>query len=151
MFSSRPGILNLGLHAGSDWLLLAAMSSGFCRAILALSLFAVANAAVVEHFWEATWVWAAPDGFGRPVIGINGEWPCPNIYATKGDQIVVHLTNGLDNQTTSIHWHGINQISTNDMDGPVMATQCPLSPGRTMTYSFVVWILDVHKSEIYMS
>lgn len=114
------------------------MLGKFRSIIVALSLIAVSNAAVVEHYWEATWVEAAPDGYTRPVIGINGKWPCPNIYATKGDQIVVHLTNKLGNQTTSIHWHGINQISTNYMDGPVMTAQCPLPPGRTMTYSFLV-------------
>lgn len=109
------------------------------RALLVtLAWSAAALAAVVEHHWDTTWVWAAPDGFARPVIGINGQWPCPTITANKGDQIVVHLTNKLGNQTTGLHWHGINQVSTNDMDGAVMATQCPLAPGRNLTYSFMV-------------
>ncbi|KAG7134218.1 Multicopper oxidase PfmaD like protein [Verticillium longisporum] len=38
--------------------------------------------------------------------------------------------------TTGIHFHGINQVSTNFMDGPSMVTQCPLPPGSTMTYQF---------------
>lgn len=104
----------------------------------ALAALNFGRAAVVEHHWEATWVWASPDGYGRPVIGINGQWPCPEIVANKDDQIVVHLTNKLGNQTTGIHWHGINQVNTNPMDGAVMATQCPLPPGSSMTYAFTV-------------
>jgi iron transport multicopper oxidase len=107
--------------------------------IMALSLLAsLVSAGIVEQYWDVTWVWAAPDGYGRPVIGINGQWPCPDIYANKGDQIVVYLTNKLGNQTTGIHWHGINQISTTYMDGPTMTTQCPLPPNMTMRYAFTV-------------
>ena len=114
------------------------MGIGAFAVPLAVSLMAMANAGVVEYQWDVTWVWAAPDGYGRPVIGINGKWPCPDIFATKNDEVVVHLTNRLGNQTTGLHWHGINQISTNYMDGPTMTTQCPLPPNMTMTYAFRV-------------
>jgi iron transport multicopper oxidase len=93
---------------------------------------------VVEYKWVATWVNAAPDGYARPVIGINHAWPCPEIRAMKGDTIRVTLTNGLGNQTTGIHFHGLNQISTAYMDGPSLVTQCPLPPGETIVYEFVV-------------
>ncbi|KAI1809987.1 multicopper oxidase [Poronia punctata] len=93
--------------------------------------------ATVTYNWEATWVWASPDGHGRPVIGINGSWPCPPIMAFVGDTIVINLLNKLGNETTGVHFHGVNQVNSNFMDGAVGTIQCPLPPGKTMTYSFM--------------
>ncbi|TGJ88672.1 hypothetical protein E0Z10_g59 [Xylaria hypoxylon] len=93
-------------------------------------------AATVTYNWEVTWVWAAPDGFGRPLIGINNSWPCPIIEASIGDTVVVTLLNKLGNETTGIHFHGINQINSNGMDGAVGSSQCPLPPDYSITYSF---------------
>jgi len=101
-------------------------------------LAGVASAATVEYDWDITWVNAAPDGFQRPVIGVNNQWPCPEIRATKGDTIRVKMNNKLGNQTTSLHFHGINQVSTNWMDGPSLATQCPVPPGESIVYEFLV-------------
>ncbi|KAI1357958.1 Cupredoxin [Xylaria arbuscula] len=95
------------------------------------------RAATITHNWEVTWVWAAPDGFGRPLIGINNTWPCPIIEASIGDTVVVNLLNKLGNETTGMHFHGINQINSNAMDGSVGSSQCPLPPGYSMTYSFI--------------
>jgi iron transport multicopper oxidase len=103
-----------------------------------LSLATIARAAVVTYNWDVTWVWASPDGFGRPVIGINNQWPCPGIEATVGDTVVVNLNNQLGNQTTGLHFHGVNQVQSPDMDGPSGVTQCPLPPGSSLTYRFVV-------------
>ncbi|KAK0720635.1 Cupredoxin [Lasiosphaeris hirsuta] len=103
-----------------------------------LSLATAARAATVTYNFTATWVWAAPDGVGRPLVGINGQWPCPTIEANVGDTVVVHLSNELGNQTTGLHWHGINQVSTEDMDGPSGVTQCPVPPGSFIKYEFVV-------------
>lgn len=105
--------------------------------VLLATLAQVCLARVVEYKWEATWVNAAPDGYTRPVIGINNAWPCPEIRAKKGDTIKVVLKNGLGNQTTGIHFHGINQISTAWMDGPSLVTQCPVPPGSTIVYQFL--------------
>ncbi|KAL2758029.1 hypothetical protein ACRALDRAFT_1061285 [Sodiomyces alcalophilus JCM 7366] len=107
-----------------------------CSASLLLA--AVVRAATVTYDWQVDWISAAPDGFTRPVIGINGEWPCPPIEASVGDNVVVKLTNNLGNQSTSLHFHGIRQIQTNFMDGASVVTQCPLAPGDTMTYNFTV-------------
>ncbi|GAW17003.1 hypothetical protein ANO14919_064520 [Xylariales sp. No.14919] len=97
----------------------------------------VVLAATVTYNWEVTWVWASPDGFGRPLIGINGSWPCPIIEASVGDTIVVNLLNKLGNETTGIHFHGINQVNSNAMDGSVGSSQCPLPPNYSITYSFM--------------
>lgn len=37
---------------------------------------------------------------------------------------------------TSIHWHGIRQKQTMDMDGVNGITQCPIAPGDSFTYTF---------------
>jgi iron transport multicopper oxidase len=114
-----------------------AMLGAKIGSLFGLSLLALANATFVEHHWTVDWVRATVNGVQRPVIGINGKWPCPLIQANKGDRVKVVLTNNLGNQTTGLHFHGINQVSTNYMDGPSFATQCPLAPGKTMTYKFV--------------
>ncbi|KAI5923106.1 Cupredoxin [Camillea tinctor] len=105
---------------------------------LTTSFLAVGSwAATVKYDWEITWVNASPDGFVRPVIGINGKWPCPVIEANVGDTIVVNLTNRLGNETTGLHFHGIKQTNTNFMDGAVGANQCPVPPNATFTYCFL--------------
>ena len=37
-----------------------------------------------------------------------------------------------------MHWHGLFQNGTNQMDGPVGVTQCNIPPGHRMTYDFTV-------------
>lgn len=95
-------------------------------------------AATVTYDWTIDWVVAAPDGFSRPVIGINKQWPCPMIEASVGDTVVVNLNNNLGNETTGLHFHGISQYGSPEMDGPVSSTQCAIPPGASFTYQFVV-------------
>lgn len=53
----------------------------------------------------------APDGYERQVLTWNGTFPGPLIEADWGDTLVVHVTNGLENNgyiaistlSTSIH------------------------------------------------
>ena len=107
--------------------------------IVFLSLFTSAFAGFVNLKWSIDWVNANPDGRAvRPVIGINGQWPCPTIKANVGDLVTIHVTNNLGNETTSLHFHGLFQKGSNDMDGPAMVTQCPIPPGDTFTYKFLV-------------
>lgn len=37
-----------------------------------------------------------------------------------------------------MHFHGLFQNGTNDMDGPVGVTQCAIAPGSSMTYNFTI-------------
>ena len=106
-----------------------------------LFLFATLQASLaktVTYNWNIGWVTAAPDGFERPVIGINGQFPCPTIDVNQGDQVVVNVYNNLGNQSTSLHWHGMHQNGTTYMDGTTGGTQCPIPPGSSLTYSFKV-------------
>ena len=111
---------------------------------LGLSWLAQYGSAKDVHLdWNVTWVSAAPNGHQRPVIGINGEWPCPQIDVNLGDRLIVDLYNGLGNQSTGIHWHGFHQYMTGTMDGASDVTQCPLAPGSKMTYDFTVCPLSL--------
>ncbi|KAG6137921.1 hypothetical protein E4U38_000812 [Claviceps purpurea] len=107
-------------------------------AALAVSM-SLAAAATINHDFNVTWVRANPDNaFERPVIGINGQWPIPTIECNVGDRIVINLNNQLGNQSTSLHFHGLYQNGTNQMDGPSGVTQCGVPPGSSITYNFTV-------------
>ncbi|KAH8661666.1 Cupredoxin [Tricladium varicosporioides] len=108
------------------------------KPLAVLQLAALAWAGTVTYDWNIGWVKAAPDGVSRPVIGINGRWPCPPIEINVGDRVIVNIKNNLGNETTAIHWHGLFQKGSNQMDGPAMVTQCPIAPGNSFTHNFVV-------------
>ncbi|ODQ80447.1 hypothetical protein BABINDRAFT_61782 [Babjeviella inositovora NRRL Y-12698] len=96
-------------------------------------------AATHEYNFTVLWIDANPDGvFTRRVLAINGAYPAPTIHITRGDRLVLHLTNGLPSHNTSLHFHGLFQEGSNLMDGPEMVTQCPIPPGSTLTYNFTV-------------
>lgn len=93
------------------------------------------------HTWyyKTGWVEANPDGmYTRQVIGWNGTWPLPNLRVKKGDTVNLYLTNGFDDRNTSLHFHGLFQHGSSQMDGPEMVTQCPIPPGSTFLYNFTV-------------
>lgn len=107
---------------------------------LAAALLGVANAAVVTYDFNLGWVTANPDGaFDRQTIGINGQWPLPQIRGNIGNNIIVNVQNNLG-EMASIHFHGLFMNGTNYMDGPVGTTQCPIPPGASFTYNFTVII-----------
>lgn len=78
----------------------------------------------------------APDGVKRPGVVVNGQFPGPLIEANWGDWIEVKLTNNLDNEGTSFHWHGLRQKESQWMDGIPTVSECPVVPDGTFTYRF---------------
>ncbi|KXT12813.1 hypothetical protein AC579_1816 [Pseudocercospora musae] len=72
-------------------------------------------------------------GVERIALFVNGQMPGPKIEASWGNTVVVHVTNAMQNNGTSIHFHGIRQNYTNKMDS---ITQCALAPGESMTYTW---------------
>ncbi|EXB39775.1 L-ascorbate oxidase [Morus notabilis] len=93
----------------------------------------------IRHYkWEAKYEYRSPDCFKKLVITVNGRSPGPTILAQKGDTIVVELKNSLDTENVAIHWHGIRQIDTPWFDGTEGVTQCPILPGETFKYQFIV-------------
>ncbi|KXH41757.1 multicopper oxidase [Colletotrichum simmondsii] len=95
------------------------------------------NTGVIREYWfEVTNTTMAPDGVERMVLSINGTVPGPTIIADWGDTVVVHVKNSLQNNGTSIHFHGIRQNYTNEADGVASITQCPTAPGDSITYTW---------------
>lgn len=112
------------------------------RSLIALVLFPLSILAATKTYdFNVTWTTANPDGlFHRRTIGINGQWPIPTIEVNKGDRLIVNMYNGLGDQNTSLHFHGIFQNGTTAMDGAAGVTQCPVGPGQKITYDFIVSI-----------
>lgn len=81
---------------------------------------------------------AAPDGFRKPMVLVNGQSPGPLIEANVGDMIRVRVNNHMTNSSTSIHWHGMNQIGTPWMDGVAGVSQCGIPAGQGFMYEFRV-------------
>ena len=71
-------------------------------------------------------------GHQTATMGVNGAILGPTLILQKGDQVQMHVTNNLGQQTT-IHWHGMHVSSVND-GGPHMIIQ----PGTTWEPQFTV-------------
>ncbi|KAI9645249.1 hypothetical protein NHQ30_005984 [Ciborinia camelliae] len=97
----------------------------------------VPNTGVTREYWlnveDGT---ASPDGVARYVQTINGTIPGPTIIADWGDNVVVHVTNSLSVNGSTIHFHGMRQNYTNQNDGVPSLTQCPIAYGTTYTYKW---------------
>ncbi|CUS09849.1 unnamed protein product [Tuber aestivum] len=74
----------------------------------------------------------APDGYRRTVLTFNGTLPGPTLYADWGDTVRIHVTNNLEYNGTSVHWHGVRQLGTTEQDGVNGITQCPCIPPLTL-------------------
>ncbi|KUL87251.1 hypothetical protein ZTR_03350 [Talaromyces verruculosus] len=89
-----------------------------------------------EYWFDVVNTTAAPDGVDRVALTVNGTIPGPTIIADWGDTVVVHVRNLLQSNGTSIHFHGIRQNYTNQMDGVPSLTQCPTAPGGYYKYTW---------------
>ncbi|KAH7859601.1 hypothetical protein Vadar_003097 [Vaccinium darrowii] len=97
-----------------------------------------AEARIRHYRWEVKYEFKTPDCFKKLAITINGQTPGPTIEAQEGDTVVVELKNSLLTENVAIHWHGIRQKGTPWFDGTGGVTQCPIVPGDTFVYKFVV-------------
>ncbi|KAI9838099.1 MAG: hypothetical protein M1819_006255 [Sarea resinae] len=93
---------------------------------------------VHREFWlNVTDKAISPDGYLKQHGKVfNSTYPGPLIEACWGDDITVHVTNYVQDNGTTIHWHGIRQLNSNEMDGVNGVTQCPIADGNTFTYKF---------------
>ncbi|KAG0704573.1 laccase [Suillus ampliporus] len=84
----------------------------------------------------------APDGFSRSTTLAGGTFPGPLIRANKGDHFAINVVNKLDDdsmlKSTSVHWHGLFQNETNNVDGVSFVTQCPIAQNGSFLHSFDV-------------
>lgn len=78
-----------------------------------------------------------PDGHGeRLCLKVNDQYPGPTIRAEWGDHLVINVHNKLQDNGTSMHWHGVRQYQSVGYDGVNGLTECPIAPGDTKTYRF---------------
>ena len=70
-----------------------------------------------------------------PAMTINGTIPGPIIRLKEGQQVTMHVTNRLK-EDTSIHWHGL--LLPPVMDGVPGVSFAGIKPGATFTYHFPV-------------
>ncbi|MGX2038723.1 copper resistance system multicopper oxidase [Methylocaldum sp. MU1018] len=74
-------------------------------------------------------------GRERVGIAVNGSFPAPTLRWREGEEVVLRVTNRL-NEPTSIHWHGI--VLPYDMDGVPGISFPGIPPGETFTYRFTL-------------
>ena len=72
----------------------------------------------------------------KPFIGVNGQVPGPNLIVWENQTVVVNVSNELQMETISIHWHGMYQYNTYFMDGVHHITQCAIDPQKSFRYIF---------------
>jgi FtsP/CotA-like multicopper oxidase with cupredoxin domain len=65
------------------------------------------------------------------MLGYNGSIPGPTLKVPQGSEIIVHVTNNGDLDTT-VHWHGLRL--ENKYDGVPHETQAPIPVGGEFTY-----------------
>src|SRR5262245_29213773 len=71
------------------------------------------------------------DGTTVRMLGYNGSIPGPTLKVQQGSEVVVHVTNDGDLDTT-VHWHGLRL--ENKYDGVPHETQTPIPVGGEFTY-----------------
>src|SRR5690348_18337946 len=71
------------------------------------------------------------DGTTVRMLGYNGSIPCPTLKVVQGSEVIVHVTNDGDLDTT-VHWHGLRL--ENKYDGVPHETQAPIPVGGDFTY-----------------
>ncbi|HEY6709309.1 MAG TPA: heavy metal-binding domain-containing protein, partial [Actinomycetota bacterium] len=65
------------------------------------------------------------------MLGYNGSVPGPTLKVQQGSELIVHVTNNGDLDTT-VHWHGLRL--ENRYDGVPHETQAPVPVGGEFTY-----------------
>ncbi|PIR39775.1 MAG: copper oxidase [Alphaproteobacteria bacterium CG11_big_fil_rev_8_21_14_0_20_39_49] len=69
-------------------------------------------------------------------IAINDSIPGPTLHFTEGEDVIITVTNHL-NEDTSVHWHGL--LIDPAMDGvPGLNNFDGIKPGTTFTYNFKI-------------
>ena len=72
----------------------------------------------------------------KSFIGVNGQVPGPTLIVWQNQTVAVNVSNDLQMETVSIHWHGMYQYNTYFMDGVHHITQNPIDPLRYFRYIF---------------
>eukprot|EP00644_Phytophthora_capsici_P016006 jgi/Phyca11/115385/e_gw1.28.124.1 len=107
----------------------------------------------VTYDWRLTPIKSAFDGVLLETLGVNDK-PCDEavIEVELGQEVEVRVTNELYD-ATCLHWHGMKQLGTQEMDGVSGFTQCFIEPNTTAVYRFkpdkagTFWWHSHHKTQ----
>jgi FtsP/CotA-like multicopper oxidase with cupredoxin domain len=86
---------------------------------------------------------AAPDGVKRQVYAYNGHLIGPTIRVKEGERLNIKVLNNLK-VPTIVHWHGMHQPGTWQMDGVEGVSAPAIPPGKSFTYDFVATPAGTH-------
>lgn len=94
------------------------------------------QARVVEYKLTIAEQTLSPAGTPAQVLTINGGTPGPILRFREGDVARITVTNGLADDSTSIHWHGL--LVPNIEDGVPGVTTPIIAPGKSRTFEFLI-------------
>ncbi|XP_065159182.1 uncharacterized protein [Atheta coriaria] len=84
-------------------------------------------------------------GIKRNIITVNRQFPGPPIEVCLNDTIEVLLENIMMNdESTTIHWHGQTVKENPYMDGVPFVTQCPVLSNNNFTYRLQAAVAGTH-------
>lgn len=86
--------------------------------------------------WKVTYGDIYPLGVKQQGILINGQFPGPQIDAVTNDNLIINVYNYL-REPFLISWNGLQHRRNSWQDG-VYGTNCPIPPGRNLTYAIQV-------------
>ena len=85
------------------------------------------------------------DGEFRQIITVNYQMPGPTIIVNENQRLIITVHNELPNgEGISIHWHGMHQKGTYQMDGVAHITQDPILTHQNFTYNFTAFPAGTH-------
>ncbi|KAJ6403930.1 hypothetical protein OIU84_012182 [Salix udensis] len=84
------------------------------------------------YTWNVTYGDIYPLGLKQQGILINGQFPGPQIESVTNDNLIISVFNSLD-EPFLISWNGVQQRRNSWQDG-VYGTNCPIPPGKNLTY-----------------
>ncbi|MGY8812897.1 MAG: copper resistance system multicopper oxidase [Pseudomonadales bacterium] len=105
------------------------------RQMLLLVLLAPMMALGGEYALTVDRVMIDVGSFQKQGIGYNGASPGPVLRFKEGEDVVIKVTNNLD-EMTSIHWHGL--VLPFQMDGVPGISYAGIAPGETFVYRFPI-------------
>uniref|UniRef100_H3GSN1 Multicopper oxidase n=1 Tax=Phytophthora ramorum TaxID=164328 RepID=H3GSN1_PHYRM len=98
--------------------------------------FGETTASVVSYNWRLTPITTAFDGVLLQTLGVNNKPSHEAVIEVElGQEVEVHVTNELS-EATCLHWHGMKQLGTQEMDGMSGFTQCAIEPNSSAVYRY---------------
>lgn len=111
------------------------------------------TAEVVTYDWRLTPIMTSFDGVLLETLGVNDKPSNEAVIEVElGQEVEVRVTNEL-HTATCLHWHGMKQLGTQEMDGVSGVTQCFIEPNTTAVYRFTpdkagtFWWHSHHKTQ----